>query len=371
MIAVFAGINFAFALIGFLIAFRNRKARSYLFFSVVSLFSGLYLMTELPLFNASISRDWLAILFAAIYYSSFGWFVFYFVEIKNRFLVWLSTAIFVLAFVLFLLHSNSNLWQYAAHFGLLLLVAQAFLASRELKRVNRGTHKEFTFLTFIFALLSLDEILSFHFNVPIISQFFKGFLPLDAFPVLFSVVIGKRLSIDVLERSTFKIKMLEAEVEKQKTKLEEEKRKKLELELAYKKQDLTDFGIEISKNRAFLLQVQKTLSEAKEQSTSAELQKVNSLIQSYISNNQSSAILQENVKQVNYEFIQILKTQYPELSKSEVQLCLLLRLQLSSKEIAAIKNISVDSMKVLRNRLRKKLHLDSGQNLIDFMQGLQ
>ena len=65
-----------------------------------------------------------------------------------------------------------------------------------------------------------------------------------------------------------------------------------------------------------------------------------------------------------------LKKNFPTLSANEIQICLLLRLQLSSKEIASIKNISVDSLKVLRYRLRKKLNLDSSVKLAEFMNSL-
>ncbi|RXG33212.1 DNA-binding transcriptional regulator, CsgD family [Leeuwenhoekiella marinoflava DSM 3653] len=55
------------------------------------------------------------------------------------------------------------------------------------------------------------------------------------------------------------------------------------------------------------------------------------------------------------------------LSATEVRLALLLRLNLSSKEIAAILRITPDSVRVARYRLRKKLPLESQDDLVDFM----
>ena len=65
-----------------------------------------------------------------------------------------------------------------------------------------------------------------------------------------------------------------------------------------------------------------------------------------------------------------LKERYPDLSPSEQQMCALLRLKLSTKEIATVKNISPASVKVMRHRLRKKMNLNSEINLSEFLDTL-
>ncbi len=55
------------------------------------------------------------------------------------------------------------------------------------------------------------------------------------------------------------------------------------------------------------------------------------------------------------------------LTATEIRLCLLLRINLSSKEIASILRITPDSVRVARYRLRKKLPLESKDELTDFM----
>ena len=66
-------------------------------------------------------------------------------------------------------------------------------------------------------------------------------------------------------------------------------------------------------------------------------------------------------------FTNNLLTKFPELSPAEIKLASLLRLKLSSKEIASLIFITPDSVKTSRNRLRKKLNLSSSDNLTSFL----
>ena len=78
-------------------------------------------------------------------------------------------------------------------------------------------------------------------------------------------------------------------------------------------------------------------------------------------------LIHSNVETVNYEFLSKMKASNPNLTQNELKLISLLRLKLSTKEIASIKNISPDSVKVLRYRLRKKLSVPKDKNLFDFL----
>jgi DNA-binding CsgD family transcriptional regulator len=71
--------------------------------------------------------------------------------------------------------------------------------------------------------------------------------------------------------------------------------------------------------------------------------------------------------QVHNNFLHILKTKYPQLSPTDLKLCAYLRLNLSSKEIAHILNISLKGVEVSRYRIRKKLGLPTETNLYDFL----
>jgi DNA-binding CsgD family transcriptional regulator len=71
--------------------------------------------------------------------------------------------------------------------------------------------------------------------------------------------------------------------------------------------------------------------------------------------------------EVHNNFLATLKAKYPQLSPTDLKLCAYLRLNLSSKEIAQLLNISLKGVEVSRYRLRKKLALATETNLIDFL----
>jgi DNA-binding CsgD family transcriptional regulator len=58
---------------------------------------------------------------------------------------------------------------------------------------------------------------------------------------------------------------------------------------------------------------------------------------------------------------------YPDLNSNDLRLCALLKLNLDTKEIATIMDISPESVKVARSRLRKKLQLETSDNLSSFI----
>ncbi|HMH22207.1 MAG TPA: triple tyrosine motif-containing protein [Puia sp.] len=73
---------------------------------------------------------------------------------------------------------------------------------------------------------------------------------------------------------------------------------------------------------------------------------------------------------VHSNFLKILKTAHPRLSPHELKLCAWLRMNLSSKEIAQLENISVRGVELGRYRLRKKLRIPTETNLFDFLMEL-
>ena len=74
------------------------------------------------------------------------------------------------------------------------------------------------------------------------------------------------------------------------------------------------------------------------------------------------------IEAVNSEFFEKLKNNFPNLTKSEAELCGYIRINLSSKDISILKNIEASSVKMGKNRLRKKLGLEEQGDLYSFLQ---
>jgi DNA-binding NarL/FixJ family response regulator len=69
-------------------------------------------------------------------------------------------------------------------------------------------------------------------------------------------------------------------------------------------------------------------------------------------------------------FIERLRQQYSDLTTGDFRICCLLRMNLSTKEIASLMNISVRAVELRRYRLRKRMMLDGDTNLVDFLMNL-
>ena len=61
---------------------------------------------------------------------------------------------------------------------------------------------------------------------------------------------------------------------------------------------------------------------------------------------------------------------HPNITNNEIKLCAYLRMNLSTKEMAQLMNISVRGVEISRYRLRKKLNLPTEVNLFDYLIGL-
>ena len=66
-------------------------------------------------------------------------------------------------------------------------------------------------------------------------------------------------------------------------------------------------------------------------------------------------------------FFEKLNKEYKNLTQNDLKLCAYLRINLNSKEIAKILNITPDSMKKSRHRLRKKLEINPEDDIVEFM----
>jgi tetratricopeptide (TPR) repeat protein len=73
---------------------------------------------------------------------------------------------------------------------------------------------------------------------------------------------------------------------------------------------------------------------------------------------------------VNKNFFEQIQKKFPDLTRNELRLCALIKCNLGNKEIANVLNITPDSVKKSRNRLRKRLQLEADDSLTKYIQFL-
>lgn len=76
------------------------------------------------------------------------------------------------------------------------------------------------------------------------------------------------------------------------------------------------------------------------------------------------------INNIYKDFLDRLSRKYPDMTKSEKRLCVMLYINMSSKEIAAISNITLRSVETMRYRLRKKFNLSRDEDMINFLKNI-
>ncbi len=139
-------------------------------------------------------------------------------------------------------------------------------------------------------------------------------------------------------------------------------------ELDFKKKELTTHAIHLAKKNEVLETVKQKVKELKTSESGAR--GYQQLIQTITFDQQDDKNWENFIKyfeQVHKDFSKTVKMKYPEITTNELRLMALLKMNLSSKEIANILNISPEGIKKARYRLRKKLDINTEESLQDLV----
>jgi DNA-binding CsgD family transcriptional regulator len=139
-------------------------------------------------------------------------------------------------------------------------------------------------------------------------------------------------------------------------------------ELASSAMHLVKKGELVSKMKTELAHVMKGISNPQAET---ELKKMIKSISEDDNMDQEWENFTIHFDKVHSDFVAVLKEKHPSVSNNEVKLCAYLRMNLSTKEIAQLMNISVRGVEVSRYRLRKKLGLATETNLFDYLINIQ
>ena len=139
----------------------------------------------------------------------------------------------------------------------------------------------------------------------------------------------------------------------------------LELELQTKSSEVTGKSLSIAKQGEMIENIQNILdSDVDFNKLKSEIKKV---IKINAVNKHEWETFETNLNQLHNEFIINLSKKYPNLTSKDIKLCIYLKMNLSSKEIAPLINISFRGVELHRYRLRKKLNLVQDENLSKFL----
>jgi ligand-binding sensor domain-containing protein len=210
------------------------------------------------------------------------------------------------------------------------------------------------------------------FSYSLIALF--GVLLIGFFP---QMLVRKKASRLIAEKGNqFKqqTELLLIEKEKQEKELIELKNQQLVKDLEHQGKELASSTMHIVQKSEKLLSIKDKLKRILQISNDPKIKpEISSLIRDI---DQDTLIDQDWKKfelyfnNIHESFTYSLKEKFPQLSANDIKMCAYLRMNLSTKEIATILNISVRGVEISRYRLRKKMELALGTNLSDYLSRL-
>jgi len=145
----------------------------------------------------------------------------------------------------------------------------------------------------------------------------------------------------------------------------------LENELVTKNRELSNSATNMIYKNELLNKLQTELQNLKDQEgikiSSTQLNKLNKIVEDVQSDNRDWDIFERSFNDAHENFFKKLKLDFPDLVPNDLKLCAYLRLNMSSKEIATLLNISTRGVEIRRYRLRKKLGIPTDKNLTEFL----
>lgn len=150
------------------------------------------------------------------------------------------------------------------------------------------------------------------------------------------------------------------------------KNQRLEREVIYKSKMLANSTMTLVQKNKMLGELRIILKELtdKKEFENFPKNKLYKIIDRNLNSDKDWEIFEKNFAAVHDDFLEKLKDICPEITMGELKLAAYIKMNLSSKEIAPLLNISVRSIENKRYRLRKKLNISRENNLKDYLLSL-
>ncbi|HLF65798.1 MAG TPA: tetratricopeptide repeat protein [Saprospiraceae bacterium] len=167
-----------------------------------------------------------------------------------------------------------------------------------------------------------------------------------------------------------KIHVQEKELEVQRRKTAELEMEKVSRELDFKKQELVAKALQLARKNEFLQSLNTEVDKMRNDTdgpVADSARRISRQIRMDIESEEDWELFLASFREVHREFLDRLQQSFPTITKSEIRLACLMKMNLSAKEMAALLNITTDGVKKARYRLRKKMELGSGIDIQEYL----
>lgn len=173
--------------------------------------------------------------------------------------------------------------------------------------------------------------------------------------LLFGIILIGIIAWLLIKRKTTKLKLQKTE------------NKNINLQLESKNRELTSQALHLAQKNELLISLKADISTLKTGEDSQDLSLLESKIKFDEQMDKNWEQFTKFFNETKKDFFKSITNKHPDVTKSDLRMAALLSMNLDSKEIANILNISADGVKKARYRLRKKLQLLSDDNLRNYL----
>jgi ligand-binding sensor domain-containing protein/DNA-binding CsgD family transcriptional regulator len=193
--------------------------------------------------------------------------------------------------------------------------------------------------------------------------------------LLFSIIIAyyineaykkyyQKIEAKLIEENNLLLEIKELETEQQLMKIRNEQ---LTQDVDEKNKELAVSTMSLIKKNELLAVIKEDLKKTSEEGSHKNIKSVITTITRNINEEDTWNVFKEAFDNADKDFLKKIKAAHASLTPNDLRLCAYLRLNLSSKEIAPLLNISVRSVEIKRYRLRKKMDLPHEQGLVEYI----
>ena len=142
----------------------------------------------------------------------------------------------------------------------------------------------------------------------------------------------------------------------------------LEQQLQDKGREIASLAMEGIRHRRQVSDIKQELKDSGRRiNSSKDIVRMLRHITDNIDNDAYWDIYRENFDLIHKNFFRHLREQYPSLTATDLKFCALLRLNLSTKDIAHFTGLTIRGVEGARYRLRRKLNIKETQSLTEFL----
>ena len=255
-----------------------------------------------------------------------------------------------------------------------------------------ATQKDFTNLTsgtYIFKVRAkindstVSDITTFEFRILRPWYLNNWAILLYVMVIAIALIIGKKIYERKLQRDSQKIsdrlqaeqdEILKQESEANEKQIHKLQTEKLQAELASKNRELANSAMTLVYKNELLQNLSGEILKLKDENgkklADEQVRRIQKVINDGMNDERDWHLFENSFNEAHESFFKKLKIGHPDLVPNDLKLCAYLRMNMSSKEMSSLLNITLRGVEIRRYRLRKKLNVPHDKNLTEFLMEL-